>query len=90
MKYVLIGNSAAAVGCIEGIRQQDKNGEIVVVADEPYHTYSRPAISYLLCGKTTEERMKYRPGDFLPKNELYGYARQKGNKDRTAGKMAAP
>ena len=42
MKYVLIGNSAAAVGCIEGIRQQDKNGEIVVVADEPYHTYSSP------------------------------------------------
>lgn len=67
MKYVLIGNSAAAVGCIEGIRQQDKNGEIVVVADEPYHTYSRPAISYLLCGKTTEERMKYRPGDFYQK-----------------------
>lgn len=67
MKYVLIGNSAAAVGCIEGIRQQDKNGEIVVVADEPYHTYSRPAISYLLYGKTTEERMKYRPNDFYQK-----------------------
>lgn len=67
MKYVLIGNSAAAVGCIEGIRQQDKNGEIVVVADEPYHTYSRPAISYLMCGRTTEERMKYRPSDFYKK-----------------------
>lgn len=64
MKYVIIGNSAAAVGCIEGIRQQDKNGGITVVADEPYHTYSRPAISYLLCGKTTEQHMKYRADDF--------------------------
>ena len=64
MKYVIIGNSAAAVGCIEGIRQQDKNGGITVVSDEPYHTYSRPAISYLLCGKTTEQHMKYRADDF--------------------------
>ncbi|WP_066687483.1 NAD(P)/FAD-dependent oxidoreductase [Christensenella intestinihominis] len=67
MKYVIIGNSAAAIGCIEGIRQQDKNGEITVIAGEPHHTYSRPAISYLLCGKTTEERMKYRPDDFYQK-----------------------
>lgn len=64
MKYVIVGNSAAAVGCVEGIRQQDAENRIVVISDEPYHTYSRPAISYLLYGKTTEERMKYRPDGF--------------------------
>ena len=48
MKYVIVGNSAAAVGCVEGIRQQDAENRIVVISDEPYHTYSRPAISYLL------------------------------------------
>lgn len=67
MKYVIIGNSAAAVGCVEGIRQQDSENRILLIADEPYHTYSRPAISYLLAGKTTEERMKYRPDDFYKK-----------------------
>ena len=41
MNYVIIGNSAAAVGCIEGIRQADKAGSITVVTDEPHHTYSR-------------------------------------------------
>ena len=64
MNYVIIGNSAAAVGCIEGIRSVDREGGITVVSDEPYHVYARPLISYLLYGKTDEERMKYRPDDF--------------------------
>lgn len=66
--YVIIGNSAAAVGCIEGIRQVDREGSITLIASEPYHTYSRPLISYLLLGKTDEQRMKYRPDDFYEKN----------------------
>lgn len=64
MKYVVIGNSAAAVGCVEGIRSLDKEGSITIIAKEPYHTYSRPLISYLLYGKTDRERMKYRPDRF--------------------------
>ncbi|MFA9381099.1 MAG: NAD(P)/FAD-dependent oxidoreductase [Acetanaerobacterium sp.] len=68
MNYVIIGNSAAAVGCVEGIRQLDKESPITIIASEPHHTYSRPLISYLLYGKTDEERMKYRPDDFYVKN----------------------
>ncbi|HEX3016472.1 MAG TPA: FAD-dependent oxidoreductase [Caproicibacter sp.] len=68
MKYVIIGNSTAAVGCIEGIRSIDKTGPITVISDEPHTVYSRPLISYLLYGKTDEERMKYRPDDFYSKN----------------------
>ena len=68
MKYVLIGNSAAAVACVEGIRQRDREGDITMVTNEPYHTYSRPLISYLLAEKTDRERMKYRPDDFYEKN----------------------
>jgi NAD(P)H-nitrite reductase large subunit len=68
MKYVIIGNSAAGIGAVEGIRQIDKNGEITIITNEPYHTYSRPLISYLLLGKTTEEKMKYRGGNFYTDN----------------------
>lgn len=68
MNYVIIGNSAAAVGCVEGIRQIDKKGKITIISDEPYHTYSRPLISYLLLGKTDSERMKYRDGNFYKEN----------------------
>ena len=67
MNYVIIGNSTAAIGCIEGIRQIDRIGPITVISREDYHTYSRPLISYLLSGKTDEERMKYRPDDFYRK-----------------------
>lgn len=68
MNYVIIGNSAAAIGCVEGIRQVDKAGSITILSNEPHHTYSRPLISYLIYGKTDEDRMKYRPDDFYTKN----------------------
>jgi len=68
MKYVIIGNSAAGIGAVEGIRQIDKQGEITIITDEPHHTYSRPLISYLLLGKTDEEKMKYRAPRFYSEN----------------------
>ena len=70
MNYVIIGNSAAAVGCVEGIRSRDRDGSVTMITDEPYHTYSRPLISYLLCGKTDEERMKYRSDSFYEDNRV--------------------
>lgn len=66
--YVVIGNSAAAIGCVEGIRQVDTKSKITLISGEPYHTYSRPLISYLLYGKTDEQKMKYRADDFYEKN----------------------
>jgi len=69
MKYVIIGNSAAGIGAVEGIRQIDKQGEITVISNEPYHTYSRPLISYLLLGKVNEEGMKYRGNTFYTDNK---------------------
>ena len=68
MNYVIIGNSTAAIGAVEGIRAYDREGSITLITSEPYHTYSRPLISYLLLGKTTEEGMRYREADFYEKN----------------------
>lgn len=68
MKYVIIGNSAAAAGCVEGIRQIDKEGPITVISKEPHHIYSRPLISYLLAQKTDLQKMKYRPNSFYENN----------------------
>ncbi|MBM6937707.1 NAD(P)/FAD-dependent oxidoreductase [Pseudoflavonifractor phocaeensis] len=69
MDYVIIGNGAAAVGCVEGIRALDQTGSITVVSAEPYPVYGRPLISYLLEGKTTEEKMlRYRPENWYKKN----------------------
>lgn len=87
MKYVIIGNSAAAIGCIEGIRSIDKEGSITVISKETQHTYSRPLISYLLWGKTDLEHMKYRPDDFYEKMNcevLLGKTVTKIDKDKKA------
>ena len=62
------GTSAAAAGCIEGIRENDKKGTIAVISDEKYHIYSRPLISYRLKGDVTEKQMSYRPADFYKAN----------------------
>ena len=68
MKYVIIGGSAAAIGCIEGIRSRDKAGEIVLVTGETEWNYSRPLISYLLEGKTARDKMWCRPDSFFAEN----------------------
>lgn len=47
MKYIIIGNSAAAIGAVEGIRQVDSDGEIKIISsdliipiqDLSYHIY---------------------------------------------------
>ena len=70
MRYLIIGNSAAAAGCIEGIRRHDGEGDITLVASEEHHVYSRPLISYLLQGKTDRQRMQYRPADFYQNNNV--------------------
>jgi NAD(P)H-nitrite reductase large subunit len=68
LKYVIIGNSAAAVGAVEAIRKNDKKGRLVIISNESHHTYSRPLISYLLMGRTDEEKMKYRDNNFYNEN----------------------
>jgi NAD(P)H-nitrite reductase large subunit len=68
VSYVIIGNSVAAVGAIEAIRQIDKEIPITVISDEPYPVYSRPLISEYLAGQVTEDMMGYRNPDFYEKN----------------------
>ncbi|MGE5473095.1 MAG: NAD(P)/FAD-dependent oxidoreductase [Ignavibacteriales bacterium] len=70
MQYVIIGNSAAAIGCVEGIRKNDNENKIIIISNENYHTYSRPLISYYLEGKVDESQMRYREYDFYTKNNV--------------------
>lgn len=67
-KYLIIGNSVAAIAAVSGIREVDPSGSIALVAKEPQHTYSRPLITYLLGGKVDAERMLYRPADWYERS----------------------
>ena len=89
MNYVIIGNSAAAVGCISGIRETDSAGKITVISDEKYHTYSRPLISYWLEGRVSDEKIYYREPDFYEKNNVETILGKRAVKLDTASKSVA-
>lgn len=86
MNYVIIGNSAAAVGTIAGIREFDSTGNITVISDEKYHTYSRPLISYWLEGKVNDKNIMYRPADYYEQNGVTPVLGKKVTKIDTANK----
>lgn len=86
MKYVIIGNSAAAIGCVSGIRSVDQDSSITLISDEPHFTYSRPLISYWLKGKVTDEKMYYRSSDFYEKNNCTALLGKRAEKIDTAAK----
>ena len=74
-RYVIVGNGVAAAACVEGIRSRDRDGSIIVISAETHPVYCRPLISYYLEGKTSPDKMDYRPADFYKKNGcrvLYG------------------
>lgn len=69
-QFVIIGNSAAAIGAVEAIREIDKKDPVIIISDEPYHAYSRPLITYFLADKVTWPQMLYRPFDFYRHNDI--------------------
>ena len=70
VEYLIIGNSAAAVGAVESIRKIDKKGRIITVSNESHPLYSRPLITYLLAGQINESKMSYGDPMFYKKNNV--------------------
>lgn len=70
MKYLIIGNSAAATGAIEAIRQHDNDGSITVLSNESYPLYSRCLLSYYLAQSIPESGLRIRPDDWHRKNNV--------------------
>lgn len=68
MNYVIVGNGVSAIGAIEGIRQYDKEGKILVVSDEKVPTYGRPLISYYLADKIKLDTMPFRSEEWYRDN----------------------
>lgn len=67
---VIIGNGAAAVGCIEGVRAHDKKVKITVVSAEKHPAYYRPLISYYLEGKSDPALIGIKNDGFYAENHV--------------------
>ena len=62
--YIIIGNSAAGIGCVEGIRKVDATGSIAVISYEDIHAYSRCMVTHYISGHIDEKKMYFRKENF--------------------------
>lgn len=56
--YVIIGGSAAGMAAAQAITEQDPNGIITVLSEEPDMPYFRPLIPYMVTGKKSAGDMQ--------------------------------
>ncbi|MBU2541529.1 MAG: FAD-dependent oxidoreductase [Candidatus Omnitrophica bacterium] len=71
MKHIcIIGNSAAAVSCVEAIRSRDKDSKITLISDEEYPAYCRCLITSFVSGEVLQAKLRLRPEDFYKENSV--------------------
>lgn len=70
MNYLIIGNSAAAIGAVEGIRKVDASGSITIVSEENYYAYSRPLIAEYLSDCIDETQIWYKKENYYTSNNI--------------------
>lgn len=70
MRYVIVGNSAAAVCAVDAIRELDAKGEVTMVSPEDRPAYGTPLISYVLEGKTDVEHADIRDDGWYARNGI--------------------
>lgn len=95
--YMIIGNSAAALGAIEAIRKVDGENPIRVVCKDRTSIYSRAVLTYLFREGFDESKIFLRPKEFysqmgvefLPNKEVVSVD-VKGHKIRLADDSSIP
>jgi len=69
-KIVIIGNSAAAIGAAESIRERSRESRITMISDEDFVSYERPKILGILDGRLKERQLVWRNQDFYKNNGI--------------------
>lgn len=57
MRYVIVGSGVAGIAAIEAIRSLDRDGEVVMIGDDPHGYYSRPGLAYYLTGELHDKAL---------------------------------
>lgn len=57
MRYIIIGTGVAGISALEAIRGVDRNGEIILLGDDPHGYYSRPGLAYFLTGELHDKAL---------------------------------
>ncbi len=62
--YVIIGNGIAGITAAETLRAGDGSCKIIIIADDPFPAYYRPALKDYLGGVLEEKKLWARPSSF--------------------------
>ena len=69
--YIIIGGGLAGASAVEGIREQDKNGAILLIGTEKHLPYDRPPLTKKLWfGKKTVEEIFLHDQKFYDQNKV--------------------
>jgi NADPH-dependent 2,4-dienoyl-CoA reductase/sulfur reductase-like enzyme/pSer/pThr/pTyr-binding forkhead associated (FHA) protein len=69
--YVIVGNGIAGVTAAEILRLEDSAANIIVVADDPFPVYYRPALKDYLAGRVREDKLWARPTSFYQDHNIH-------------------
>jgi NADPH-dependent 2,4-dienoyl-CoA reductase/sulfur reductase-like enzyme len=70
-KYVIVGGGLAGASAVEGIRERDQKGSILLINNEKHLPYDRPPLSKKLwSGKKTVEEIFLHKKDFYERNNV--------------------
>ena len=70
LAYVIVGNGIAGVTAAEMLRAEDPSCSIIIVADDPFPAYYRPALKDFLGGRLPEEKLWARPATFYQQQRI--------------------
>jgi len=68
--YLIIGNGIAGATAAELLRSEDNASDIMVVANDPFPVYYRPALKDYLGGKVREQKLWVRPVGFYSDHHI--------------------
>jgi NADPH-dependent 2,4-dienoyl-CoA reductase/sulfur reductase-like enzyme/pSer/pThr/pTyr-binding forkhead associated (FHA) protein len=69
--YVIIGNGITGVTAAEILRAEDSAATIIVIADDPFPVYYRPALKDYLAGRVHEDKLWARPRSFYQDHTIH-------------------
>lgn len=55
--YLILGNGAAGYQAAKAIRDRDRTASVVMISDEPYHSYNRPMLTKSIMAELDEDQI---------------------------------
>lgn len=69
-KYLIIGNGMTGLSAVKEIRRNDETGSVIVVTNEPYHTYFRVKLTEFISKEYDEQELLVNSEEWYKENNI--------------------